>query len=173
MFKVFMQGDKKYVTIRILRKLFQSHLWGLVVPWLYFFLVFFFSYFKEGSSLSLESFVCYSCLIATMYLMVVFIYFRLMFYEPFLEGYDDDIKEWITPDKFSIKAILDFLVFVALCFCPSHYNIFCRCGMCCKEELKLFHMTLYKYDKEFCYFSFFCYRIKNSKDSINKTVKGE
>lgn len=163
MFKVFMQGDKKYVTVRIFRKLFQSHLWGVVAPWLCFFFCFF-AYFEKGSSLSLESFVGCFCLIAGVYLIVIFIYFRFMFYEPFLEGYDDNIKEWVIPDKFSMKAMLDLLVFVVLCFCPSHYNVFCRCGMCCKEELKLFHVTFYKSDNLFCYLSIFRYQATTTKE---------
>ena len=79
MFKVMQQGDKKYVTIRIFRKLFQFRLWGLVAPWLCFLFCFFFSYFEKGSSLSLESFVGYSCLMVVTQLVVIFIYFRLMF----------------------------------------------------------------------------------------------
>lgn len=70
-----------------------------------------------------------------------------------------------------VNILFDSLISLFVVLFPSSYQVFAFLGLCCKEKLKPFHVTEFESDEKFCYLSFFCYQIKNSKDSIDKTER--
>lgn len=163
-----MQGDKKYATMRFPKKLFQSRLWhnGFL---LVFTLI---GYHNSDKGMRFDEWVLsFFALVSIfhLYIGLFYVFFRR----------DIDIS-WLKPSFIElnnfiimvlVNILFDCLILLFVVLFPSSCQVFAFLGLCCKEKLKLLHVTEFESDEKFCYLSFFCYRIKNSKDSIGKTER--
>ena len=169
MFKIIQQGDKKYVTFYIFRKLFRSRLW-YSMQFLLLLLVPVITNIRSGLIFEPKywSAVLYFVLWYQLFSAAGnMIHQRICGGEDNYSFMDDDHGPSREPAEFSVILRSS----ICLMFFPSSYNMLDIFFLCCKEQLMLFHVTEFESDKKFCYFSFFCYRIKKSKNSIGKTER--
>ena len=167
MFKVFTQSDKKYVTFYIFRKLFRSQLWYSMRVLLFLLVLGIrdpkrLLIFEPNYWLGVFLFMAFYQLLSADFNLI---HQRLCGGEDDYSFMNDDYGPSRSHAEFS--AIL--WTSTLRTFFPSSYNMLDAFFLCCKEKLMLFHVTEFESDEKFCYLSFFCYRIKNSKDSIDKT----
>lgn len=173
-FKVFMQGDKKYVTMRFYKKLFQSRLWhnGFL---LVFTLI---GYHNLDKSMRFDEWVLSSFSLVSifhLYIGLIYGFFRRDIDISWLKLSFIELNDFVELNNFIIMVLVnilfDCLILLFVVLFPSSCQVFAFLGLCCKEKLKLLHVTEFESDEKFCYLFFFCYRIKNSKDSIGKTER--
>ena len=169
LFKAFTQGDKKYVTIRIFKKLFCSQVWRTVKPFLFISIFALYLYCKDASLISFEDLLATYAVICVWQLLVAYAY--RMFdtpYDPFLLKSERDFV--VSYDQSFMQNFVEFSMMFWICFFPSYCNILCRFNLCCKDKLMLLHVTGFESDDRFCYLSLFCYRAEGSKKNIDSRV---
>lgn len=160
MFKIMQQGDKKYVTIRIFRKLFQSRLWfhGKILMFTFLFMHSF-----HAGAFSWEwclSFFKYSVLCWSAF-SIIHVFWVILQGEDagdIMDAFVDVHCGSITGD---IGVLCDLFWTGVWLVLPSTSSLF---WLRCKDKLRLFHVVEFVSDKMFCYLPVFRYQAVSIKE---------
>lgn len=160
MIKIFMQGDRKYYTIRIYKKLFQSRLWFYFKLWIV-------AVIMQCASGGID--FSFYRLIETFDFVVML---QILFTGAcILSSHRTEcgMEELLSLDNFkkyyskTLGLLTSSLFFLFHVMFPSSY-IMVKCfGLCCKDELMLLGVTEFESDDKFCYYPVFRYLVKDGK----------